>query len=507
MRTTTLATLILLHHAGLGLAGCLVDDELDPSDALDADDQPAYRTSGIFVPTLSAEPYAGGDRLDQLYYVQPHNTYETGYQVRTWLEHGFRSVELDVLDRGDWDNEAQGPYVSHDAAPGHQDCSGSGDTRLGDCLDDIVGWIADEQAAGRSPAPVIVFIDMKASWDPLHAWEGHEVADLDHWIRDRLGPALYTFQSLYQDHLGSPTNPRDALASAGWPTVDSLRSRVIVALTGGKIGGVNQGMAGAMDELRSQGFPATMMCPDVESDPEELDTNGTIDGISASSSKWFVCSNLKSRDHYQVTANRAAHNKQLIHLWGSHVYDNTAYNYNYLAIAHGISAIGRDMSSPFVDNTFGGALPLVGRRRSLPGYFRLHPSSDPDRCMDVSGASYHNGARLHSWTCHGGDNQRFVYTAEGQLRPQGDNRYCVDIKGGDAGNDRDIHLWDCDGGQSEKWVLTPHGMFENVDDDRAYCLDADNGQGADWETYGCDSDHDQQIFHLEAVAAWTQTSF
>jgi hypothetical protein len=54
----------------------------------------------------------------------------------------------------------------------------------------------------------------------------------------------------------------------------------------------------------------------------------------------------------------------------------------------------------------------------------------------------------------GGNNQRFVYPAEGQLRPRHANTYCTDIKGGSAGNNTDIHLWDCDSGVSEKWVIT-----------------------------------------------------
>ena len=76
------------------------------------------------------------------------------------------------------------------------------------------------------------------------------------------------------------------------------------------------------------------------------------------------------------TANRAAANKQLIHLWGGHVYGNNAFNYNYVAVAHGIQAIGRDLGDysgvGFSDvTTFDGAIPLVGVRRSLPGYFRI----------------------------------------------------------------------------------------------------------------------------------------
>lgn len=76
----------------------------------------------------------------------------------------------------------------------------------------------------------------------------------------------------------------------------------------------------------------------------------------------IVGSNLKSRDHYQVTANRAHRHRQIIHLWGDHVFGNGSYPYNYIAVAQGISAIGRDSN---LTETFGGSIPIIGVRRSL----------------------------------------------------------------------------------------------------------------------------------------------
>ncbi|WP_428261856.1 ricin-type beta-trefoil lectin domain protein [Haliangium sp.] len=443
--------------------------------------------------------------FDEVYYVQPHNTYDHGTSLRAWLDAGYRSVELDVIDRGDWELQRLGPYVSHDSSPGQKNCSsGSADDRLGHCLDDIRGFLADNP---DSP-PILVLVDMKASWDPLNAWKGDEVAMLDEWIVDHLGDDMYRYDQLLGYIAVRSDTPRALLAERGWPRLDSLRGKMIVALTGGRVGSVNQHMEDALVDLYfGYGrYPATFMCPDVESDPDEVAVGGTVDGIGTNNSQFFLCSNLKSRDHYQVTANRAAQNKQIIHLWGDHVYGNTSFTYNYIAVAHGIQAIGQDLANPSAGTTFGGSIPLVGVRRSLPGYFRLKPSHAPSLCMDVEG-SYGNGADIQQATCDGSYDKQFVYTAEGQLRPRGNNRYCVDIDGGDAGQGEKMHLWDCDGGNSEKWIITNSGRFRSYDNS-AYCMDAtaSTASGQDWETYGCGS-YDEQRFWLEAVADWPQSTF
>lgn len=39
--------------------------------------------------------------------------------------------------------------------------------------------------------------------------------------------------------------------------------------------------------------------------------------------------------------------------------------------------------------------------------YRVRPSHAPDKCLDVTGASMANGARLQIYSCHGGANQEF----------------------------------------------------------------------------------------------------
>src|SRR5262249_46238387 len=101
-------------------------------------------------------PNPSVNRLDQIYYFNPHNTYDYGPTLTGWLDAGIRSLELDVLDT-DWIGNAQGPYVSHDS-PAHKNCSVAGNTRLGHCLTDIVNWMA---AHPTDTTPILLFVDMK----------------------------------------------------------------------------------------------------------------------------------------------------------------------------------------------------------------------------------------------------------------------------------------------------------------------------------------------------------
>jgi hypothetical protein len=449
-------------------------------------------------------------RFHEAYFAMQHNTFDYGATLTGWLDAGFRAVELDIIDRAAWENDPNGPYVSHDASSGNKNCSGNPD-RLGHCLNDIVGWLNNNPGQG----PILVFVDMKSSWDPLNAWYASEVRLLDDKVRAILGNRMYTTDELYQFAAGVPYAPggmslRAAVSTAGWPLLNSLSDKVIIAYTGGRYGLHNQTQGGGIENIMAQpgrNLPYGFFCPDVESTPNQIAPGGTVDGVSTATSQLFVCSNLKARDHYQIVANAAHTHKQLMHIWGNHVYTNGDYVYNYLAVAHGISAVGRDSN---VSETWGGAIPLNGVRRSLPGYFELRPTHTSGKCLDVTGSAASNGTTMTLRDCTGGNNQRFVYTAEGQLRPRHANTYCTDIKGGSAGNNKDIHLWDCDSGASEKWVITAQGRFRSYHNGQQYCMSVLNGgtaNGTKFITFSCGSTYHHQLFQLVPVPDWPQTQF
>jgi hypothetical protein len=464
-----------------------------------------------------APPYAAAPlnpvvhRVHQAYYAMQHNTYEHGATLTGWYNQGFRAIELDVVDVGDWELDANGPYVSHDSNVGDRNCSGNPD-RIGHCLRDTLTWLDANPGQG----PIVVFVDMKPAGGVSTAfdWDSSEVRLLDDKIRQILGTRMYTGDELYLAATGLPWAPgrtslRQAVSTAGWPLLASVSNRVIVAYTGGRVLATNQTHGGGIEYIvnTTGRLPYGFFCPDVESTPHQIVPGGTVDGVSNATSQFFVCSNIKARDHYQIAANASHTHKQLMHLWNSHVYANDSYTFNYIAVAHGASAIGRDGN---VGDTWGGLIPLTGVRRSLPGYFELRPTYATGKCMDVNGSGSGNGTRIQLYDCTGGNNQRFVYTAEGQLRPRHANTMCTDISGGSAGNLVNMHLWDCDGGASEKWAVGTDGRFRSVHNNQQYCMSVQSSgtaNGTRFVTYACGNTLHPQLFRLVPVADWPQTSF
>lgn len=455
--------------------------------------------------TYNTAPATQNLRFDQTYFVQPHNSYEYDNSLVNWLNKGYRSLELDVIDRGDWEFESKGPYVAHDASPtGDENCSASVD-RLGDCLTDIVNWVN----ANNPDTPILLFIDMKSSWDPLNAWKGDEVAMLDDFVKAYLPSSKRFGYGDLVNHLRnndpqfSNSDYRASLKRTGWPTLSALRGKIIVAFTGGRVGDVNNRMEQALgyrgDNLYS------FLCPDIDtSDPEEF--SGTIDSISSSNSKKFFCGNVKAGDHYTATANRAAEYKQIMHLWDkAGDFANSDFASLWIAVAHGVQGIGIDVSNAASTPSYlGDSIGYVGQRRSLPGYMKIRSKQNPSLCVSNENSSYGNGSDIELKYCDNSSAQNFVYSAEGQLRIKGNDKYCLDYSSGSADNGDDTHLWDCDGGNSEKWAVTPDGQLKNRDKNYQYCLDVPSANpyhGRRLHLWRCHSG-DNQKWIIEPAGDW-----
>ncbi|WP_144394719.1 Ca2+-dependent phosphoinositide-specific phospholipase C [Pleionea sediminis] len=464
---------------------------------------PTY--ADTYSPGWKANGVTNDLRFDQVYYIQPHNTYDYGSSLKSWLEKGYRSVELDVIDKGDWEDNDEGPSVSHGMYAGNKNCSAADDDRLGHCFTDILNWL-DENPNSE---PLAIVVDMKASWDPASAWKSDELVLLDDFIKGYLGDKLYTYGDLIQ-HLdtGFSSDYRTTLKNMGWPTVEELRGKIIVILTGGHYSDANNRMGKAL-ESRDKYDQATFFCPYIgTADPDGFSEK--IDSISSSNSKNFFCGNVELGDHYQVTANRANEYKQLMHVWGgAGDFNNTDYAATYIGVAHGTSVLSWDLDEPNDTPWWASEyIPLVGERRSLPGYFMMK-SVFNGMCIDVHAYNYSNGGTISQWTCNGQQNQQFVYTAEGQLRPRQANQYCIDVDGGKADKWEKTHLWDCDGGDSEKWRIRLEGDFKNLSNGGGYCIDIpaySTTIGTQLQTYPCNNASNQKWI-LEAVSDWEQSDF
>jgi hypothetical protein len=457
-------------------------------------------------------PVTSSHRFDELYYLQPHNSYEHGTRLAAWLDAGYRTLEIDVQDTEDWLLAPRGPFVTHDK-PGDHNCRGTLD-RLADCLEDVMAW----QDANPGALPIVLFIDMKSRVVPayLSLWEPHEIVALDRLVGRLLGHRLYRHADLRAHVAAAPgASTRERLRFAGWPTADALRGRIIVAFTGGRIDRANARMADAQSILGASAN--VFLCPNVDAgDPDGISSR--VDGASDTVAGEFLCANVKAGDHYQRVANRSAEWRQLMHLWSAAgKFASDSFEAAFLAVAHGASAIGLDVTTalddprPFVPEyaRAGGAIPLVGVRRSLPGYFalRIETAGGGVLCVGARRDRSANGTALDAEPCTDGADQQFVYTAEGQLRPRADNRACMDIAGGTAASGRALHLWDCDGGDSEKWRITPAGRLQSVAGSGGFCATAPaDGTPGVLRLSAC-SDAPTQRFRLMPVPDWAQSTF
>ncbi|MFJ6674610.1 ThuA domain-containing protein [Actinosynnema sp. NPDC091369] len=104
------------------------------------------------------------------------------------------------------------------------------------------------------------------------------------------------------------------------------------------------------------------------------------------------------------------------------------------------------------------------------------------KCVDVSGGSSADGARVQLWSCNGGANQR--WTVSGSTLRALDK--CLDAAG--TGNGAVVRLWTCNGGGGQNWTAGANGSLVNPQSGK--CLDANGGSSADgtqliiWSCHG-----------------------
>jgi hypothetical protein len=110
-------------------------------------------------------------------------------------------------------------------------------------------------------------------------------------------------------------------------------------------------------------------------------------------------------------------------------------------------------------------------------------NENDDKCLDVSGGSYDNGAAAIAWPCHGGDNQRW------DLVDRGDGMYtivnrksrkCLDVAALSLDNGAVVEQWDCNGGDNQAFrVESLGGVTRLIAAHSGKCLDLANFNQAD----------------------------
>lgn len=94
----------------------------------------------------------------------------------------------------------------------------------------------------------------------------------------------------------------------------------------------------------------------------------------------------------------------------------------------------------------GGAGVVPGAVRGLGGL-----------CLDVSGASTADGARMQTWTCNGTGAQRWTLDG-GTVRALGK---CLDVSGGSTADGARVQLWTCNGTGAQEWAPGDGGVLVN----------------------------------------------
>jgi hypothetical protein len=89
------------------------------------------------------------------------------------------------------------------------------------------------------------------------------------------------------------------------------------------------------------------------------------------------------------------------------------------------------------------------------GYYEIR-ALHTDKCLDVAGGSWSNGAQIIQWDCWGGWNQQFKlnYVGNGfyELRAHHTDK-CVDVYNGSGASGAGLIQWDCWGGGNQHFRL------------------------------------------------------
>jgi hypothetical protein len=83
----------------------------------------------------------------------------------------------------------------------------------------------------------------------------------------------------------------------------------------------------------------------------------------------------------------------------------------------------------------------------------IHSVADPSLCLDAAAPTGKvlDAAQVSAWSCHGGTNQQWVWKSDGSVSPVANPGLCLDAAG-PIHSGSDVTAWPCNGGANEKWV-------------------------------------------------------
>lgn len=201
-------------------------------------------------------------RLDAIQMKASHNSYqrdEAHFDIFAY--HRVRAIELDIhVDKTSWDPMPGDWFVYHaDIVEPETTCH-----RMRDCLGELVAFdraVPDHEVA-------VVFVDLK---EDTFGGTQHAPADLDALFESVVGrDRIFTPDDLVAT-CPQATTPREAVGACGWPRTDSLRGKLVFALTGGTMCEAGGKLRRYADE-GALAFVAPALeggCPDVDAYADE----------------------------------------------------------------------------------------------------------------------------------------------------------------------------------------------------------------------------------------------
>ncbi|XVS66434.1 ricin-type beta-trefoil lectin domain protein [Actinosynnema sp. CA-299493] len=112
------------------------------------------------------------------------------------------------------------------------------------------------------------------------------------------------------------------------------------------------------------------------------------------------------------------------------------------------------------------------------------------RCLDVSGVSQTNGAKIQLWDCNNQTNQKWTLTSAAELRVYGGK--CLDLPTNSTAGTQ-AQIWDCNNGANQKWTHNTDGSLRHTQ--TGLCLDANNQattNGTQVKSWNCNGQANQK---------------
>ena len=260
-------------------------------------------------------PASPQSKYQEIFQPTCHNCYEIkvaeamGAKTFKQVLDKVKNVEIDFWDTKDavtggvkheW-------YVRHSAGTLFQsgndnNCTGNGKgtNNLGACLSDIKQW----SDAHPEHEVVTLFLDKKQAWSSVS--EGRRPIDLDQLVESRLGDALYKPASVQSTY---PTL-REAAKGRNWPSMDDLKGKVIVVLTGGQLENHNKTLSEYVADRG--GNAALFVAADTD---EKSDITGVPNQFTSATSGYVVFYNIKAGSNRDELGKTTRANEYVSRLW------------------------------------------------------------------------------------------------------------------------------------------------------------------------------------------------